>query len=1041
LMAPDARVQVFADGRARTLVLPSDVRLPSQNVDWRAEVTAPVDGAGKAAVDQLRVRAEHLGLTAQGTVDLATLGGDARVTLAVDTLRPFTEPFGQPVDGAADLRATVRLGAGAEVISVDLYGKADELGGLPPGADELLGAAPTFEANAIVVPDASVEITHLRVAGAAVTLDAALGMTLPGQTLDGTVNLDLPRLAVLTSVIDTEIDGQLNVRAELSGSIDAPEIKLDAQSPGLLVADEHIDAVALTGSAKGAADRVDGDLRLTLTARGLEAELASDVELRAPTLRLTDLTLSAPRTKVEGNLSVDLERSLIDGRLTGRIQELGAYAALLPVGLRGQVDFEARGAAEGDVQTAVLAVQGKELRSDFGRLRQFGLDATVADPFGARRVTADLTLSDLGQDQAELSQGKLSASGTPEALNVTTTVTGEARFVPFTLDGRAVAALGDEVVVRVEALSGRVADEPLSLARPATLTVADDTLALEDLDLRLGGARLAGRFAHGPREVAAQATLDPLPLDMLGQFGGAPDLTGDLTARVTLQGPVDNPSGTFEARATGVATSASTFADLPPARLTLTGALQARRLRFDLRGEGMTDKPVRANGELPLVVDLAAWTFDVPSEGRIAGGLDAEVSLSRLADILALDDQRLEGPLTADLTVSGTVAQPDVNGAVRIEGALYENGTTGTVLRNLTLRARATRRTFTIEQLTANDGGQGRLAGDGTIAIDPAADYPVNLRFQLERAGLVARDDVTATMSGDLALDGSVAAPQLRGQITVNRAEILIPERLGPSVAVLPVEEVGGRVDSRPSGANDTESELDLGLDLTVDLPGQVFVRGRGLDSEWEGRLHAEGTVAEPRVTGNLRVRRGGFELLGHRFDLRGGTIQFTGQTPPNPVLDIQAVARAADITAVVRIEGEATAPEFRLDSEPPMPEDEIVSRLLFNRAAGRLGPGDAIRLAAAVNTLRGGGLGVLGEARQALGLDTLGVSGESLEDGRLRAGKYLNDNVYLEVGKGAAAGTGDVRLEVEILPNVSLDAGTNAQAESGIGLRWRYDY
>jgi translocation and assembly module TamB len=134
-------------------------------------------------------------------------------------------------------------------------------------------------------------------------------------------------------------------------------------------------------------------------------------------------------------------------------------------------------------------------------------------------------------------------------------------------------------------------------------------------------------------------------------------------------------------------------------------------------------------------------------------------------------------------------------------------------------------------------------------------------------------------------------------------------------------------------------------------------------------------------------------------------------------------------------------APEFNLQSEPSLPEDEIVSRLLFNRAAGRLGPGDALRVAAAVNTLRGGGLGLLGEARQALGLDTLDVSGEGLADAEVRAGRYLNDRVFVEVGRGAAADSEDVRIEVEILPNLSLDADTDAQAQSGIGLKWRFDY
>jgi translocation and assembly module TamB len=328
------------------------------------------------------------------------------------------------------------------------------------------------------------------------------------------------------------------------------------------------------------------------------------------------------------------------------------------------------------------------------------------------------------------------------------------------------------------------------------------------------------------------------------------------------------------------------------------------------------------------------------------------------------------------------------------------------------------------------------------MGIDPAADYPLDLRLQLERARLVARDDVTATMSGDLALSGTVAAPVLGGQITVNRAEILIPEHFGPRVAVIPVEEIGGNAAARAAAAGGGAGpDLDLGLDVTVDLPGQVFVRGRGLDSEWQGRLHAQGTVAEPSIAGSLEVRRGGFELLGQRFELRVGQIEFTGATPPNPAIDVQAVTRAGDITAVVRVEGEARAPEFRLDSEPSMPEDEIVSRLLFQRAAGGLTPAQAIQLAAAVNTLRGGGLGVLGQARQALGLDTLDVSGGGLEDGRLRAGRYLNDNVFVEVGRGAAAGTEDVRVEVEILPNLSLDASADAQAQSGIGLRWRFDY
>lgn len=1042
LVATDARVQVTAEGRAQGLVLPPEVPLPAQDVTWQMALTAPVDGTGAVAVDHLSVTADHAELTATGTVDATTLGGNARITLAIDSLRPFAEPYGQPFDGAAEVDADVALGADLELIGIDLHGRFRDLDGLPAGAAELLGAAPTLEANAILVPDDSVEITQLRVAGAAATLDGKLELGLPEQTLDGTLNLALPRLAVLAPVAGTELDGELKVQADLGGSLTSPSLRLDAQSPGLLVAGEHLDALALTASVQGPTDDLDGNLRLAVMARGLEAELATKAMLKPPALQLTDLTLTAPRTRIEGDLAIDLERALVDGQLTGRVQQLGAFAALLPVRLRGQAEIEARLAAENGAQTVALSARGSELNSDFGRLRRLDLQANVADALGTPQITADLTVNGFDQGEVGLTQGKITVEGTLAALNVTSSVTGQARFIPFTLDGRAGVSVGDQIQVRVEEFAGRVAEEPVNLAAPATITVANDRQSLEGLNLRLGGARLVGDFALGPREVAADMALDPLPLAMLGRFGGAPDLSGQLTARLSLQGPADNPSGSLEARATGVTMSAPTVAALPPAELTVTGTLQARRLRLDALGRGVTEQPIRLNAELPLVVNLASGVFEMPGEGQITGRLDADVRLALLADVLDLDDQRLEGPLVANLTISGTVAQPDLNGSVRIDQALYENGTTGTVLRDLTLRVRATRQTIVVERLSATDGGSGRLTGEGSIRIDPAAAYRVDLRVRLDRARLLARDDVTATASGDLTLDGTVAAPTLGGQITVNRAEISIPERIGPSVAVISVEEVGGNVAATAEASGDGAGPgFDLGLNVTVSLPGQVFVRGRGLDSEWEGRLRVEGTVAEPRVTGNLQVRRGGFELLGQRFDLRSGTIEFAGETPPNPMIDVQAVTTADDITAVVRVEGDATAPEFKLDSEPSMPEDEIVSRLLFNRAAGGLGPGDAIKLAAAVNTLRGGGLGVLGQARQALGLDTLGVSGEGIEDGRVRAGKYLNDRVYVEVGKGAADDSEDVRVEVEILPNLTLDADTDANAQSGIGLKWRFDY
>jgi translocation and assembly module TamB len=288
-----------------------------------------------------------------------------------------------------------------------------------------------------------------------------------------------------------------------------------------------------------------------------------------------------------------------------------------------------------------------------------------------------------------------------------------------------------------------------------------------------------------------------------------------------------------------------------------------------------------------------------------------------------------------------------------------------------------------------------------------------------------------------------VVASSLTGQLEVERADITLPDQVGPSVPTIQVEEIGGAATGPTTNGAGAGSPFELRLDTVVNLPGRVFVRGRGLESEWFGRIEAKGTAADPRLSGKLEIRRGYFDLLDRRFNLRRGVITFAGQSPPNPQIDIEAVASAAEITAIVRIGGDATKPTLALESEPPLPQDEVLSRLLFNRAANSITPVQAVQLAAAVNRLAGGGPGVLDRLRGALGIDTLDVGGggEGDQGTTVRAGKYLSEDVYVEGETGTADQSSKARVEVEILPNLSLQAETGADQNSGVGLKWKYDY
>jgi translocation and assembly module TamB len=1026
-------LQLSGGGEVTGLDVPQIEPLPLDRLRWDVDAFARREDA--VDLNLLRLASGDIVLEARGEVDPRTLAAAGQVDLAVASLAPLLSPLGQPIDGAVQLRADVVAAEQARRIVARLQGTLDRLTGLPPGATELLGESVALTATAAIQPAEALTVSDLTVEGAAARLGGTAGLTLPDNRLDGALTLGLPRLAVLAPLLDQKLAGALEVDATLAGSVAAPEVALAARGRDLEVADVVIEKLDLLAEARGLPAEPAGKIELALATAGTEASLATPWRLAGQRLELQQLALRAPRSQVDGALTIDLERTLVDGTLRGRVQDLAALRPLLPIPLRGALDLDATLTAAAGRQNAELTLAARDLVADFGRIRRLEGNATVTDALGAARLQARASVQDFRQDTVHLAQARVEASGTRERLGLTVVASGEATE-PFNLEGRADVALAEVVRVRLEQLRGELAGQPLLLAAPAEVTLGAQELRLSGLDLRIAGARLRATASMAGGQVAADATLQDLSLARLAD-PGAPGVLGNAGARLQMSGSVADPRATLDLTITDLRAAAPTV-DLPPARLTAAAELASRRLRVDARGEGVTDRPLLLRAELPLVVQLQPFVVQIP-DGPVAGRLDAEIQLARVADVAGLDDDVLEGVLNAGLSMGGTLRAPQIDGTVTIVDGIYENGLTGAVLRDLTLRARARQQRLTIEELAANDGGSGRITGEGFVEFDPAASFPLDVSVSLQSARLVQMTDAEATLGGRLRLAGDVLAASLSGQIEVERADISIPDRIGPSVPTIQVEEIGGPPERTSSSSGGPA--FDLGLDVVVNAPGRVFVRGRGLESEWEGRIEAKGTASAPRLTGTLRIRRGVFDLLDRTFNLRRGVITFTGSSPPNPQLDIEAVAQATDITAIVRVTGNANAPVIALESQPPLPQDEVLSRLMFNRSAGSITPFQAVQLAAAANRLRGGGPGVLDRLRGALGVDTLDIGGGDATGPTVRAGRYLAPGVYLEGETGTAGQSSRARVEVELMPNLSLQADTGSDARSGVGLRWQFDY
>jgi translocation and assembly module TamB len=248
----------------------------------------------------------------------------------------------------------------------------------------------------------------------------------------------------------------------------------------------------------------------------------------------------------------------------------------------------------------------------------------------------------------------------------------------------------------------------------------------------------------------------------------------------------------------------------------------------------------------------------------------------------------------------------------------------------------------------------------------------------------------------------------------------------------------------------------DIATNLTLDAPSRIYIRGRGLDAELGGRVVFSGTAAAPAPQGTLHLRRGTFSLVGQTLTLTSGTIDFAGGPLTDPTLNLIATSTSTTMTATLTVSGEVRNPKIVVSSVPDLPQDEILSQLLFNTSKARLNPFQVAEIAAALASLSGVAPGIgdpLGGVRSALGLDQLSVGSDASGGATSQAGRYLAPGVRLGASQSASGGGSRATVEIEVAKGLKLETtvGTGSASAtpgiggntngSGVGLLYQFEY
>lgn len=964
----------------------------------------------------------------------AGLAGEPPIRLALEGKGPIdrwaaTLDFRSGPDVDASGRAMiVREGTGRRV-GLDLGARIAPL--LPEPIQPIFADRTALVGDVLVGDDLGLAIRRLDLTSRAGRL--ALSGTLDAaRQANLRLNLAaLPTDGAVTRAGDVSI-GRLSLDAVATGDIATPSLSAtlaiaDVVSPGLRIGavdgrlaiapppaagGERPLSFALTGSGLRPADpaiaRALGD-GLSMTADG---SVTPDFVLVTPAARLETTTAAATWS---GRVGPRVAR----GRAEAALADLSVLSGLVGRPLKGRARLAA------------------DVEGDPGRYRVAAkLDGGV-DGLSVGVAPLDRVLA-----------GRLALTGTVNRLP------GGVGFDGFRLAG---------------------GHATLALDGPATSDAANLTASLDIADLRRADARLSGALAvrallagslmqpdvdataavrgwagggAEPRvalkgrlgeRIDISATLQAIPLALSALVAPDLGLAGTLEGSLTAAGDPAAPEGAYRIVATRVTARPAAQAGLQPAEVRAEGRLSGGRATVDASLAVPKVGTLRATGSAPLrdgALDLA-----------VRGPVDIAVANA----FLAAGGRQVSGQLALDLRVTGQTSAPKLGGSATLARGTFYDPVVGIRLDGIAGRFVAQGDTVVVESLSAATRNGGRITVAGRVSTDAAAGLPADLRITGSRAQVLSSDVITSTADIAMTVSGPLArGPRIAGRIDLIATEIAIPDRLPVQLQPLPGTrhiKPGPAARARLREAQQSARDQQRGgrpfvatLDLTVSARNRIFVRGRGVQAELSGDVRITGTSENPVVFGGFDLRRGDITLAGQRITFVRGKVAFSGDL--EPTLDFLAQTQAAEVTAQIAVTGRAAEPRFVISSQPPLPQDEVISRLLFDRATGGLNGLQALQLAQTIAQLAGnGGPDAFDQLRKALGADSLDVSAGASGGPTVGVGKYINRNVRLGVKAGATPADTGATVDIDVSRRMRLrgQLGADGAASVGAAVEWEY--
>lgn len=983
-----------------------------------------------APAPEFAFEVQHSLLLLRGDATLGT-APIAHANLTLPNVGPLAALGGIPLEGAAQIGATLSSANGTNRIVLD--GKLNAAG--TALLSRLLGR------NARLLLDASssaagYKLDKLHLAGEALKVDA-----------NGTETTELRNISYNLTLSDLaragdNLAGDLSLHGTVLGK--PKDFAFTLSGRGNLATRGFAKApVEIALRATGLPTQAQGTVSATgsLDKAPLKVAARFDQVNKAP-LRINLSDVDWRSVHGRGNFSMPPNLKALSGKTELRVGNLGDVGLLMGTALKGSLQAVLDIASQKGRAVAHLhgVVQNFDLNGTTAS--NASVDGNVGDPFGKPALGLKLAFSGVSF-QHYSGSGNATLNGPLEA--VATTVSMGLKD-PQNNSGQVKAsALVDARQKRVllKAFDASYRGDAFKLTTPARFDFADG-IGVDRLQLvsDKAVALISGRATPA---LALNASVRNVTPDLIRPFVPSLNAVGTISLTAKLTGKPEAPGGTLVLTGTGLKLRGTS--SLPPANVNAHATLHGTAMRLVSRIDAGKTLALDISGDAPL---KATGRFNLKTKGT--------VDLASLDPFLAARGKRLRGSAAIDGGLSGTISNPSITGSAVLTGGDYQDYVEGLHIQAIAARFEAHGGAITVSQLTGQ-AGHGTISGTGKIAIWQTS-IPVDVSLTLTNARPLTTDRLRADLNASLKLVGKLSdGLSLTGKVSVGSGDINVAESFPPSVAVLNVRrrnQSGAQLAAARSPGTGT-----LKLDLTIDAPGGLYVRGHGINAALRGRIAIKGTNGQPEVSGGFEAERGDFDLAGKTLNIDKGRVTFDGRSVNgsfDPALDFSAYNTSGSITAKLAITGHASEPHVELTSSPLLPPDEVLSHLLFGENVSQLTAVQVAQVAEGLATLggSGGGFNPLSAARRSLGLDRLAVGGTEKGNGAsVEMGKNVARGLYVGARQDTTGGT-QAQVQVDLTKHLKLQttvsSGLGAQPAgtiptpqndrgSSVGLSYQFEY